>query len=110
MPFVPRTRNPAAAMLDWFEHNNNPPCYRISGVTRDATLNPIGGCIVEVYEAVPGPSEPRGQLRGTTVSDGSGNFSIDVTSGETGIQYRCTARSSTGSVASVTGLVAGTAS
>jgi hypothetical protein len=74
--------------------------FRISGITRDGADVPIAACTVEVYEVIPGvefpPSEPHGQLRGSTVSDANGSYTLDVTSLETGLQFRCVAKDPTG--------------
>ena len=51
--------------------------YNISGVTRDSVGSPLGLCTVEVFETV------SGLLRGSTVSDANGNYSLDVTGGLT---------------------------
>jgi hypothetical protein len=53
-----------------------PARYTIAGITRDASNNPLAGCAVEVFET------GSGLLRGATVSDANGNYSIDVTGGE----------------------------
>jgi hypothetical protein len=74
--------------------------FRITGITRDEAEVPIPFCPVEVYEVVPGvefpPSEPHGQLRGSTVSDANGSYTLDVTSVETGLAFRCIAKDPTG--------------
>jgi hypothetical protein len=74
--------------------------FRITGITKDSTDAPFANCTVEVYEVVPGVempmSEPHGQLRGMVVSDASGSYTIDVTSLETGLQFRCIAKDPTG--------------
>lgn len=56
-------------------------CYLISGVTRDSAGNPLGGCSVQVFETV------SNLFRGATISDGSGNYQIEV-SGDLGITFR----------------------
>jgi len=80
--------------------------FRITGITKDSSNVPIPGCTVEVYEFVPGvefpPSEPHGQLRGSTVSDANGSYTLDVTSLETGLQFRCVAKDPTGLLMGVT--------
>ena len=69
---------------------NQPARYTISGVTRDSSGAPLAGCTVEIYETG-SISEPRGQLRATTVSDAGGNYSADVTSSETGLTFQAKA-------------------
>ena len=46
--------------------------YLISGVTRDASNNPLGGCSVDVYETV------SKLWRGNAISDASGNYAIEI--------------------------------
>lgn len=66
-----------------------PARYRIVGVTVDQGGLPLGLCTVEVYETVPG-EEPHGLLRGSTVSDANGNYTLDVTGGM-GLTFKCIA-------------------
>ena len=72
---------------------NQPARYVISGVTKDSAGSPLGGCTVEVYEALPDATEQNqhGTLRGVTVSDAAGNYSLDVTSDETGLKFQAKA-------------------
>lgn len=70
---------------------NQPARYTISGVTKDVNGAVLGNCTVDIYEASPGPGEPHGQLRATVVSDASGNYSVDVTSSETGLTFQAKA-------------------
>lgn len=58
--------------------------YLISGVTRDASGNPLGNCVVEVYETV------SNLFRATTVSDANGNYAIEI-SGDLGITFQAIA-------------------
>jgi hypothetical protein len=61
-----------------------PPRYRLVGITKDSGGNPLGACTVEVFETV------SGLLRGSTVSDANGNYSLDVTvSAGTGLTFFC---------------------
>lgn len=60
-------------MTNFYVPALRPTRYRITGKTRDATGDILPGCTVMVYESV------SGDLRGETVSDGNGNYSIDVT-------------------------------
>ena len=62
-----------------------PARYTISGVTQDSFGNPLGGCVVEVYETV------SNMIRAETVSDANGNYIVDVTSGETGLTFQAIA-------------------
>jgi hypothetical protein len=52
---------------------NQPSRYRISGVTKDSTGAALGNCGVDIFET--------GSRRfvGSTISDASGNYSLDVT-------------------------------
>jgi hypothetical protein len=52
-----------------------PARYTIAGITRDSNNNPLAACAVEIFET------GSGFLRGSTVSDANGNYSIDVTGG-----------------------------
>lgn len=53
-----------------------PPRYTISGQTLDANSSALGGCDVRVYET------GSGLLRAASVSDASGNYSLEVTGGQ----------------------------
>lgn len=75
------TGNPKALVIPF----RNQTRYRLTGVTKVlATGAVLPGCTVEVYETVTATSlcEPHGMLRGVTVSDAAGNFSLDVTGTE----------------------------
>jgi hypothetical protein len=63
-------------MADFYVPANQPPRYRIFGITKDSGGSALGGCNVEVFETA------SGLLRGATVSDATGNYSIDVTGSE----------------------------
>ena len=54
--------------------------YLITGVTKDSTGTPLGGCAVQVYETLPGimPMEPGGRLVNMGTSDANGNYSLEV--------------------------------
>jgi hypothetical protein len=58
--------------------------YLISGVTRDASGNPLGGCLVEVYETV------SNRYRNYTISDASGNYAIEI-AGDRSITFQAVA-------------------
>ncbi len=49
-----------------------PARYVIFGVTKDAAGAPLGNCIVRIFE------RESGLLRAEVVSDGSGNYLVDV--------------------------------
>lgn len=51
--------------------------YTVSGTTRDSLGAPLGGCTVEIFETV------SNAFRGGTVSDASGNYSIEITGDRT---------------------------
>lgn len=80
-------------MGDFYIPFNQPVRYRITGVTKDKDGVALGNCTVEVYEVAPGTAgaEPHGQLRGSTVSDASGNYSLDVTTGADGLRFQAKA-------------------
>ena len=65
-----------------FNDSTRPPTsrYLISGVTRNASGNALGGCTVEVFESV------SNLFRGSTTSDGSGNYAVEI-SGDMGITF-----------------------
>lgn len=75
-------------MLDTYVPFNQPARYRITGVTKNSANAVLPGCTVEIYETVPNSSEPRGQLRGTTVSDANGYYSLEVTSNASGLTFK----------------------
>jgi hypothetical protein len=59
---------------------SQPSRYVISGVTRDASGNALGSCAVNVFETV------SGLLRGSTISDASGNYNIEI-AGDRGLTF-----------------------
>lgn len=61
-----------------------PARYNIRGITKDTAGAALGSCAVEVFETV------SGLLRGSTVSDANGNYSLDVTGGM-GLTFFCVA-------------------
>lgn len=58
--------------------------YTISGVTRDSSGNPLGGCSVEVYESV------ANLFRGATISDANGNYAVEI-AGDRNITFQAIA-------------------
>lgn len=62
-------------MADFYLPPNQPPRYRVTGITKDSTGVALGSCNVDIFET--------GTRRfiGSTTSDASGNYSIDVTVG-----------------------------
>jgi hypothetical protein len=60
----------------FYEPTQQPARYVLRGVTLNTNNVAEGGLIVEVYETV------SGALRGSTVSDANGNYSLDVTGTE----------------------------
>jgi hypothetical protein len=51
---------------------SRPSQYVVSGVTRDATGAPLGGCTVKLFETI------SGLFRGYTISDANGNYAIEI--------------------------------
>ena len=62
--------------------------YAVSGVTKDSTGTPLGGCTVDVFES--NVSEPR-RFVGRAVSDANGNYSIMVNGPDTGMTFEAVA-------------------
>lgn len=72
--------------------------FRASGVTRDGAGATLGSCTVDLFEAHAPGDVPR--WIGRTVSDGSGNFSFQVSSNAT--TYWARAVNAAGALAGVT--------
>ena len=54
--------------------------FKITGITKDSAGTPVGGCRVVAYETATMGYGLSNSVDGETVSDGSGNYSIDVSS------------------------------
>lgn len=54
--------------------------YLITGITKDSTGAALGGVTVEIYETIPGVTnpEPKGRFVNATLSDANGNYSVEV--------------------------------
>jgi lysophospholipase L1-like esterase len=78
--FVAGFRGPHP-MLDMYVPSSKMAKYTISGVTRNSAGVALAGCVVEVFETA------SGLLRAVTTSDGGGNYSVDITSSETGLTF-----------------------
>lgn len=59
-------------MADFYVPFNQPPRYRISGVTYDSAGSTLGGVTVEVFETA------SNRLVAVVTSDASGNYTADV--------------------------------
>jgi len=68
-------------MGDFYVPVNQPPRYRVVGVTRNSTGVALASCAVEIFET------GSGLLRGATVSDADGNYSLEVTGSGAGLTF-----------------------
>lgn len=68
----------------WVNASNRarPQRYVIFGMTRNSAGAALGNCAVEVFETA------SMLFRGSTISDASGNFSIDVTANGLGLTFQ----------------------
>src|SRR6266436_4095508 len=60
------------SIAPWISTRAQTSRYVVSGVTRDNANNPLGGCVVQLYETV------SNLFRGATISDASGNYNIEI--------------------------------
>jgi len=65
--------SPVSPILRFDQPQKQPTRYVVSGITRDASLNPLANCTVNIFET------STGIIRGSTISDANGNYSLDVT-------------------------------
>ena len=71
-------------MMDFYVAFNQPARYRIQGITKTSTGAVLANCSVDIFETA------SRRLRGSTVSDADGAYSLEITSGE-GLTFFVTA-------------------